>query len=143
MGNAVYKYDKGQCLVREVTCNDDILPKRSQLNDLALYISKHEPDSYHPYNMKILTNCFKILWGRLNDYQRLRHVEKSLLVIQYLLNKDAVTYSNAFEAFCRDKKRDIVKLKGYHYKIDGTDIGQNVRERASNIYEILFKDEKK
>merc|ERR1712228_409346 len=139
--NAVYKYDKGQCLVREVTCNTDILPKRSQLNELAVYISQHEPDQYHPYNLKILANTFRVLWGRLTDYQRLRHVEKSLLVIQYLLDQDIV--SDAFTAYCRDRKRDIAKLKSYHYKIDGTDIGQNVRQRASSIYETLWNDEKK
>ena len=134
--NAVYKYDEGQCLIRELTCNTDVLPKTSELDKLVTYISQHDTD--HPSNEHILSASFNILWGRLTDYKLLRHVEKSLLVIQHLLNQGVVSVS--FERFCKERKRDIVRLKGYHYKIDGTEIGQNVRERASSIYTTLWNE---
>merc|ERR1712083_111757 len=92
-------------------------------------------------NVRILSASFEILWGRLTDFQRLRHVEKSLLVIEHLLNQDAASYSASFETFCRERKRDISKLKEYRFIIDETEIGQNVRMRASSIFDKLWKNE--
>eukprot|EP01083_Nonionella_stella_P253042 871130_1 len=94
--NSVHKYDEGQRLVRELTSDVQTLPKKKQLTELVHYLLKYES----------LTDIktFQILWKRLTDYQTLRHVEKSLLVIEHILKQKHPFYSKAFEQYCTDRK---------------------------------------
>eukprot|EP00484_Ammonia_sp_Unknown_P027904 CAMPEP_0197047128 /NCGR_PEP_ID=MMETSP1384-20130603/22676_1 /TAXON_ID=29189 /ORGANISM="Ammonia sp." /LENGTH=284 /DNA_ID=CAMNT_0042479001 /DNA_START=22 /DNA_END=876 /DNA_ORIENTATION=- len=131
--NSVHKYDCGQILVRELTSDTNVLPKKSQMKELAAYLSKYEGT--------VDTPTFHILWKRLTDYHTLRHVEKSLLVIQFLLDQKPPLYSVAFEEFCKQQKTQFVKLSNYYYKVDGSDIGQNVRIRARDVYSKLFHEQ--
>jgi len=132
--NKAHNFDEGQILLRELTSDTQLLPKKTLLIKLSKYLNKYES------TMDIPT--FEILWKRLTDYQTLRHVEKTLLVIEYLINKQQNEYySVSFEKYLKKRKHEFVKLQNYHYKIDGSDIGQNVRQRANNIYQILFVDE--
>eukprot|EP00483_Globobulimina_turgida_P000705 UN00705 len=125
--NEIKKYDEGQRMVRELTSNADEIPSQQELTDLTNYCR----------NDMISTPTYDTLWQRLTDYQVLRHVEKALLVIEHLI----LNGTKKFIRVCLARKSQFQKLSKYVYKIDGSDIGQNVRRRAKYCYELLQKDE--
>jgi len=116
----------GQRMVRELTSNTDTIPSDEQLRELVVYCR----------NDMVSTPTYDVLWQRLTDYQTLRHVEKALLVIEHLI----VNGTKKFIRVCLARKSQFQKLSKYVYKIDGSDIGQNVRRRAKFCYELLQKD---
>eukprot|EP01083_Nonionella_stella_P244583 851093_1 len=126
--NEIKKYDEGQRLVRELTSNTDEIPTQQELTELTAYCR----------NDMISTPTYDTLWQRLTDYQVLRHVEKALLVIEHLI----INGNKKFIRLCLARKSQFQKLSKYVYKIDGSDIGQNVRTRATDIYKQLFKPQK-
>merc|ERR1712154_732377 len=117
----------GQRMVRELTINTDTIPSDEQLRELTTYLR----------NDMISTPTYDVLWQRLTDYQTLRHVEKSLLVTEHLI----INGNKKFIRVCLARKSQFQKLSKYVYKIDGSDIGQNVRRRAKYCFQLLQKDE--
>merc|ERR1719295_1127609 len=124
--NQVKQYDEGQRMVRELTSNTDTIPTQQQLAELVAYCR----------NDMVSTPTYDVLWKRLTDYQVLRHVEKSLLVIEHLI----LNGNRKFIRVCAARRAQFEKLSKYVYKIDGSDIGQNVRRRAKYIGELLTED---
>ena len=114
-------------MVRQLTSNTDEIPTQKELHELVNYCRN---------DMKS-TPTYDILWQRLTDYQVLRHVEKSLIVIEHLI----LHGTKKFIRVCNARKSQFQKLSKYVYKIDGSDIGQNVRRRAKYCFELLQKDE--
>jgi len=105
----------------------DEIPTLQQLSALTTYLR----------NDMISTPTYDVLWQRLTDYQTLRHVEKSLLVTEHLI----INGNKKFIRVCLARKSQFQKLSKYVYKIDGSDIGQNVRRRAKYCFQLLQKDE--
>eukprot|EP01083_Nonionella_stella_P040798 110596_1 len=131
MKNSMRRHDQGQILISELTSNTNTLPQPSVLHELVQYLIQNERTADKA--------TFKLLWKRLTDYRSLRHVEKSLLVIEHLLSQKRPLYSISFEMYCTDHKPELIKLQKYKFRVGRSEIGRNVRERARNIYQILFK----
>ena len=112
----VKRYDEGQRMIRELTSNEDTIPPEEQLEALVRYCR----------NDMVTNPTYDTLWERLQDFKNLRHVEKSLLVIEHLI----LYGTKKFIRLCLAKKPLLLKLSKYVYKVDGSDIGQNVRRRA-------------
>ena len=125
--NEVKRYDEGQRMVRELTSNEDSIPTESQLDALTVYCR----------NDMVTNPTYDVLWERLQDFKNLRHVEKSLLVIEHLI----LYGTKKFIRLCLDKKPLLLKLSKYVYKVDGSDIGQNVRRRAKYCYDLLQNED--
>eukprot|EP01084_Bolivina_argentea_P287907 494077_1 len=121
--NEIKKYDEGQRMVRGITANTEDVPTIAQLSELTNYCR----------NDMVSGPTYDVLWQRLTDYQTLRHVEKALLVIEHLINYG----TKKFIRVCLARKSEFQKLTKYVYKIDGSDIGQNVRTRAKECHRLL------
>merc|ERR1719273_1913478 len=86
----------------------------------------------------MVTNpTYETLWERLQDFKNLRHIEKSLLVIEHLI----LYGTKKFIRLCLLKKPLLLKLSKYVYKVDGSDIGQNVRRRAKYCHDLLQNED--
>lgn len=121
--NSVNRYSAIQILVREATSNASCGPSTDILNKIV-----EESDNLLSYQQ-----LFDILWKRLTDFHYLRHVSKSLIVIEFLL-------LNGKESFLKDISREgdiIRRLRQYKYFEDGKDIGGEVRRIASRIVQLL------
>merc|ERR1712130_1014737 len=133
MGNEINNYDEGERLVREVTSNERTPPSRQMLIQLQLMLG----DRYQ------FETIVKMLFKRLKDYNNIRHVEKSLICIEFLL-KNA---DRKFVRYCQMDKKSIQKLTRYRYILGNNngvpvDYGGNVRKRAKRIVDLLETEEK-
>jgi len=121
-------YCEGERIVRELTSNDDEKPQQEMLQRLAYLISA-EPENYQKTYMMIMR--------RVTDYKYLRHTEKGLITVEYLLK-----YADQrFARSCKVHARHFQKLKGYTYDLYGRDYGANVRRRATRIATMLENDD--
>jgi hypothetical protein len=76
---------------------------------------------------------FNTLWKRLTDFYHIKHVNKALTLIDYLLK-------NGVERFVNDVKLRsdvLLKLCYYKYLKDGRECGVEVRNKATSILELL------
>jgi len=131
--NEINNYDEGERLVREVTSNERTPPSRQMLIQLQLMLG----DRYQ------FETIVKMLFKRLKDYNNIRHVEKSLICIEFLL-KNA---DRKFVRYCQMDKKSIQKLTRYRYILGNNngvpvDYGGNVRKRAKRIVDLLQTEEK-
>jgi len=121
--NAWNNYSEVEVWVREATSNDPWGPSSSLMARIAR--DAESPANYHM--------IFTTLWKRLTDYQYLKHVLKSLVLIDYLLR-------HCHERFVSDVRlrSDVIRrLKNYKYFEDGKDIGAEVRHKAQAVLALL------
>eukprot|EP01083_Nonionella_stella_P182258 655310_1 len=119
--NELNKYSESEQLVRTITSNNDTPPTKLMLAQLAQRLSDH--NEFPP--------IVKMLFLRLQDYNCLFHVEKSLLCVEYLM-QSGDNYKK-FTRFCAKQQTTFTKLTKYRYQMDGREIGKNVRRRARRI----------
>jgi len=121
-------YCEGERLVRELTSNDDEPVAIDKLKRLV-YLVAEEPQHYQRTYMMIMR--------RVTDFAYFRHVEKSLITVEYLLK-------HADQRFARSCKRHVKhfeKLKTYTYSVAGRERGTNVRKTAGRIVALLQSDD--
>jgi ENTH domain len=123
------QYEPIEVQVREATNNDPWGVSTSAMADIAR--STHHHDEY--------SLLFKMVWKRLNDRDHVMHVQKALILTDYLLR-------NGAERFINDAKRrarDISALQKYkQYDANNRDVGGEVRAKAKSVYELLTNDAK-
>lgn len=115
-------------MVREATSNDPWGASSNLMQRIAR--EADFPANYHA--------MMEILWKRISDYQHIKHVVKSLNLVQYLL----LHASQRFVDDMRSRKDVIRRLKGYKYIKEGRDIGQEVRNNASYVYELINDEDR-
>ena len=64
---------------------------------------------------------FEYLISRLADKESLQHVEKTLIVVEYLILHAHIN----FPRLCAGHAQLFSKYSTYFYRVDGSDIGQN------------------
>jgi len=80
---------------------------------------------------------FQMLWKRLRDYQIHMHVQKALILVEYLLRNG----SDRFVRDCQHRADDIAKLKRYkYYNKDNEDIAGDIRKKAKQVHDLLMND---
>lgn len=127
--NNVFQYADIEVKVREATSNEKWGVKNSELYEIA-----RATNDYQEY-----PKLFAMLWKRLNDVQVVLHVQKSLILILFLLR-------NGSERFIRDCKariRDIAQLKKFrHFDGNSEEDAKDVRAKAKLVYDLLTDDTK-
>jgi len=131
--NEINNYDEGERLVRELTSNERTPPSTQMLIKLKVMLL----DQYQ------FPTIVRMLFKRLKDYNNIRHVEKSLICIEYLI-KNA---DRKFVRYCQMDKKSISKLTRYRYILGNNngvpvDYGGNIRKRAKRITDLLDKEQK-
>jgi len=121
--NAMMDYSDIEVLVREATSNDPWGPSSSLMHKISQ--SSSSPLSYH--------SMLVMLWKRLTDYPYMRHVYKSLVLIEYLLKNG----SERFISDVRLRAGDIRRLKAYKFYKEGAEVAQDVRKKAAQILALL------
>ena len=123
------QYEPIEVKVREATNNDPWGQSTSVMSDIAR--ATHHHDEY--------SLLFKMVWKRLNDHEHVMHVQKALILTDFLLR-------NGAERFINDAKRrarDISALQKYkQYDANNRDVGGEVRAKAKSVYELLTNDTK-
>jgi len=80
---------------------------------------------------------FQMLWKRLRDYQIHMHVQKALILVEFLLRNG----SDRFVRDCQHRADDIAKLKRYkYYNKDNEDIAGDIRKKAKQVHDLLMND---
>eukprot|EP01084_Bolivina_argentea_P121595 215487_1 len=131
--NEINNYDEGERLVRELTSNERSPPSTQMLIKLKQMLT----DTYQ------FPTVVRMLFKRLKDYNNIRHVEKSLICIEYLI-KNA---DRKFVRYCQRDKGSLQKLTRYRYILGNNngvpvDYGGNIRKRAKRIADILSNEDK-
>jgi len=123
-------YTKCENLVRDLTADSDTNPDQSQLAELATYTLSGRSDQY--------TKILAMLSKRMTDYPKIKHVKKSLMVIDYGLTN----FSDKFVSDLAQQQSVIQRITKYRYYKNGeTDIAGPVRELAASILIKLSEDE--
>jgi len=121
------QYTDIEIKVRDATNNDPWGTKTALLQEIA--------DATHNYEE--YPRLFSMLWRRLTDINHVMHVQKALILIEYLLR-------NGADRFIRDAKqrsRDIQKLKKYkHYDQNSEDDAKDARIKAKRVFDLLTND---
>jgi epsin len=113
--------------VRDATSNDPWGTKRSLLQEIAK--ATQDFDQY--------SKLFNMLWKRVMDINHVKHVEKALVCVEYLLIHGA----DRFIKDCKLKSRDIQRLKKYkHYDANSEDDAKEARAAAKRVFELLSND---
>jgi hypothetical protein len=127
--NVALQYSDIEVKVREATSNDKWGASSSQMAEIA-----RATNEYESYPL-----LFAMLWKRLNDQEHYLHVQKALLLVDYLLR-------NGSERFVTDAKRrksDLLRLQEYRsYNADGEDVAKNCRNKAAQLYAVLDNDQR-
>jgi len=127
--NVALQYSDIEVKVREATSNDKWGASSSQMAEIA-----RATNDYESYPL-----LFAMLWKRLNDQEHYLHVQKALLLVDYLLR-------NGSERFVTDAKRrksDLLRLQEYRsYNADGEDVAKNCRNKAAQLYAVLDSDQR-
>jgi len=121
--NSINGYSDIQVLVREATSNDPWGPTTSLMRRIA--VESENPVNYY--------DMFKTLWKRLTDFHHIKHVHKSLMLIDYLLKYGP-------EKIITDVRlrSDVVrKLCYYKYYKNGIESGSDVRSKSKAILGLL------
>jgi len=125
--NAVMQFSDIEVKVREATSNDPWGPTSTLMAEIA-----RATNDYQEY-----PKLFHRLWQRLNDVEHVMHVQKALILVDYLLR-------NGAERFINDAKRrarDIAQLKRFkHYDEKNNDDAKEARNKAKLVYDLLMND---
>lgn len=123
------QYEPIEVKVREATNNDPWGVSTSAMSDIAR--ATHHHDEY--------ALLFKMVWKRLNDHEHVMHVQKALILIDYLLRNGA----DRFLTDAKRRARDISALQKYkQYDANNRDVGGDVRSKAKAVYELLTNEAK-
>ncbi|KAI4457126.1 epsin/ent-related [Holotrichia oblita] len=127
--NIVHNYSDAQRKVREATSNDAWGPSSTIMAEIADLT----------YNVVAFTEIMQMIWKRLNDHgKNWRHVYKALVLLEYLIK----TGSEKVAHQCNENIYFIKTLKDFQYLEEGKDQGQNVREKAKQLANLLQDDER-
>ncbi|XP_060521247.1 epsin-2 isoform X2 [Cylas formicarius] len=127
--NFAHNYSDAQKKVREVTSNDPWGPNSTLMAEIADLT----------YNVVAFSEIMQMVWKRLNDDgKNWRHVYKALVLLDYLIK----TGSEKVGQQCKENIFAIQTLKDFEYMEDGKDQGQNVREKAKQLDNLLRDEEK-
>ncbi|GJQ81799.1 lqf [Trypoxylus dichotomus] len=127
--NIVHNYSDAQRKVREATSNDAWGPSSTIMAEIADLT----------YNVVAFTEIMQMIWKRLNDHgKNWRHVYKALVLLEYLIK----TGSEKVAQQCKENIYFIKTLKDFQYLEEGKDQGQNVREKAKQLANLLQDDER-
>jgi len=122
-------YTRCENLVRDLTSDSDANPDQSQLSQLATYTHSGTSDQY--------TKILGMITKRMTDYPKIKHVKKSLMVIDYGLTN----FSDKFVSDIAQQQSVIQRITKYRYYKNGeTDIAGPVRELAASILIKLAED---
>jgi len=129
--DTVYRYNDAQIRIREATSSEDCSVSHSLLVAITEDCEKYS-EAY--------TSMFDMLWKRVNDFEIIKHVEKSLIVVEHLL----LFGDKQFHADMQKPEyyETICQLKRYQFILDDVEIGQKVRDLAENCSKLLDKDGK-
>ncbi|XP_023312039.1 epsin-2-like [Anoplophora glabripennis] len=127
--NFAHNYSDAQKKVREATSNDPWGPSSTIMAEVADLT----------YNVVAFSEIMQMIWKRLNDHGRnWRHVYKALVLLDYLIK----TGSEKVGQQCKENIFAIQTLKDFQYLEEGKDQGQNVREKAKQLVNLLKDDER-
>ncbi|XP_022910356.2 epsin-2 [Onthophagus taurus] len=127
--NLAHNYSDAQRKVREATSNDPWGPSSTIMAEIADLT----------YNVVAYTEIMQMIWKRLNDHgKNWRHVYKALVLLEYLIK----TGTEKVAQQCKENIFAIKTLKDFQYLEEGKDQGQNVREKAKQLANLLQDDEK-
>ncbi|CAH1376225.1 epsin-2 isoform X5 [Tenebrio molitor] len=128
--NFAHNYSDAQKKVREATSNDPWGPSSTIMAEIADLT----------YNVVAFSEIMQMVWKRLNDHGRnWRHVYKALVLLEYLIK----TGSEKVGQQCKENIFAIQTLKDFqHLEEAGKDQGQNVREKAKQLVNLLKDDER-
>jgi len=127
--NTVMQFSDIEVKIREATSNDPWGPSSTVLSEVS-----RATNNYEDY-----PKLFHQLWKRLNDTEHVMHVQKALMVVDYLLRNGAERFIND----CKRRARDIAQLKKYkHYDTNNQDDAKECRARAKMVYDLLMDDAK-
>jgi len=124
-------YDPIEIKVREATNNDPIGASSTLMAEIA----------QGTYNFRLYPKLWAMVWKRLCDLEHILHVQKALILVEYLLRHG----HDRFVADCKKQSnaRDIIRLKKYKYfNKDHEDIAHDVRFKAAVVSDILMDDSK-
>lgn len=123
-------YSKWENIVRNATADSDNDPAEKDLRALATYTKTGTKDQYD----KIM----KMIYKRMTDYPKIKHVKKSLMVIEHGLTN----FHPKFASDISQHQSVIQRITKYRYYKNGeTDIAGPVRELAAHILLRLSQDD--
>lgn len=129
MKNAIVSYEPIEKLVREATSNDPWGAKSTLMAEIALATNDHTQ-----YN-----KLFAMLWKRLNDDANVLHVQKSMILIEYLLRNGSVRFIRDV----RNKIDDISDKKSYQARgstQEDKTRARQVRTKAAALIALVSDD---
>ncbi|CAH1128965.1 unnamed protein product [Ceutorhynchus assimilis] len=127
--NFAHNYSDAQKKVREATSNDHWGPSSTIMAEIADLT----------YNVVAFSEIMQMVWKRLNDHgKNWRHVYKALVLLEYLIK----TGSEKVGQQCKENIYAIQTLKDFQHLEEGKDQGQNVREKAKQLVNLLKDDER-
>lgn len=127
--NIAHNYSDAQKKVREATSNDPWGPSSTIMAEIADLT----------YNVVAFSEIMQMVWKRLNDHgKNWRHVYKALVLLEYLIK----TGSEKVGQQCKENIYAIQTLKDFQHIEEGKDQGQNVREKAKQLVNLLKDDER-
>lgn len=124
--NVTGGYSSSQKLVRDITANDDSIPNRSDMREVAeLTHEDHE-----------LIMIMDILDKRLNDKGKYwRHINKALMLLDYLVRNG----SDGVVQWCHENLYLVKTLREYHHRDEnGRELGSDIRKRAKDLTSLIM-----
>jgi len=120
-------YDPIEIKVREATSNDPWGATSTLMAEIA----------QSTYNYRMYSKCFAMIWKRITDVEHILHVQKALILVDYLVRNG----HDRFVADAKKRARDILRLKKYkYYNKDHEDIASDVRVKAGLVHDLLMND---
>ncbi|XP_004524570.1 putative uncharacterized protein DDB_G0277255 isoform X4 [Ceratitis capitata] len=127
--NLAHNYSDAQVKVREATSNDPWGPSATIMAEIADLT----------YNVVAFSEIMQMIWKRLNDHgKNWRHVFKALLLLDYLIK----TGTEKVAQQCKENIFAIQTLREFSYFEEGKDQGTHVREKSSQLVNLLKDDER-
>jgi len=118
-------YSEAEVLVRDCTCNEDGPPDPRKLRQLA-NLTLNDLQSYK--------SVWTLLWNRTKHFQYIRHVQRGLQTIEYLL-------LNGHERIVQDVSDNLITIKRlttYKYYKDGSrEVAGDVRDQAKRLLTLM------
>lgn len=124
--NVTGGYSSSQKLVRDITANDDSIPNRSDMREVAeLTHEEHE-----------LFMIMDVLDKRLNDKGKYwRHINKALMLLDYLVRHG----SDGVIRWCQENLYVVKTLREYHHRDEsGREHGSDIRKRAKDLTSLIM-----
>lgn len=117
-------FDEIEIKVREATSSDRWGVTDAQMHEIA-----RATNDYEQY-----PKLFGMVWKRLTDVEHVMHVQKALLLVEFLLRYG----SERFVQDARRRSRDIAALVKYkHYDENNQDDAKEARAKAKTVNELL------